>query len=302
MRIGLVLPLFSGDAGRVMAFAKRAEELGYDGVFAFDHFFPPGAPPDRPSLEAFATLAAVGAATERLSIGTLVTRASLRPAGLLAKMATSIDDVTRGRMILGIGTGDPIDRPEHEAFGFPTYGKEERRVHLAETIGALKALFRGERWPGGRMVPPIAGPLLPPPVTPGGPPVWVGGQADALVRLAARVADGWNGWGLSIPEFARRAALLSEAGAEAGREVEATWAGIVVVGRDEDEAGAMLDDRSRKGMLETNVWAGSAHSLIWWLEGLGTAGASWAVLVPAGPSDRMEFIAESVFPHLRPRV
>jgi hypothetical protein len=83
--------------------------------------------------------------------------------------------------------------------------------------------------------------------------------------------------------------------------VHATWAGIVVVGRDEDEAGAMLNDRFRKNMLETNVWAGSAHSLIWWLEGLGTSGAEWAVLVPAGFPDRVEMIAEEVFPDMRDR-
>jgi alkanesulfonate monooxygenase SsuD/methylene tetrahydromethanopterin reductase-like flavin-dependent oxidoreductase (luciferase family) len=60
VKVGLVLPLFSGDPDRVLAFARRAEELGYDGVFAFDHFFPPGAARDRPSLEAFSTLAASG--------------------------------------------------------------------------------------------------------------------------------------------------------------------------------------------------------------------------------------------------
>ncbi|MFB3737899.1 MAG: hypothetical protein ACE14W_02910, partial [Candidatus Velamenicoccus archaeovorus] len=83
---------------------------------------------------------------------------------------------------------------------------------------------------------------------------------------------------------------------------EATWAGIVVVGRDEDEAGRMLDEREKRGMLETNVWAGSAEALTWWFEGLETAGASWAVLVPAGPPDRIELIAERVFPRMRPRL
>ena len=76
MKVGLILPLFSGNPDRVLSFARQAEDLGYDGVFAFDHFFPPGASPDRPSLEAFSSLAAVGAASERLAVGTLVTRAS----------------------------------------------------------------------------------------------------------------------------------------------------------------------------------------------------------------------------------
>ncbi len=300
MKVGLILPLFSGDAERVLAFAERAEALGYDGVFAFDHFFPPGAPADRPSLEAFSMLSAIGVRSRRLTVGTLVTRAGLRPAGLIAKMAASIDQLTGGRMVLAIGTGDPIDKPEHEAYGLPYREKAERREHLVETVGAVRALFRGERWPGGRHVPPLAGPLLPPPATPGGPPIWIGGFADSVVRLAARSADAWNGWGMGIPQFARKAALLREEAAAAGREAQATWAGIAVVGKDEDEAGAMLNRRVKVGMLETNVWAGSAHSLIWWLQGLSTAGATWAILVPAGPGDRMDLIANEVLPQLGP--
>jgi alkanesulfonate monooxygenase SsuD/methylene tetrahydromethanopterin reductase-like flavin-dependent oxidoreductase (luciferase family) len=302
MRVGVVLPLFSGDADRVLRVARRAEDLGYDGVFAFDHLFPPGAPADRPSLEAFATLAAVAASTERVTIGTLVTRASLRPTGLLAKLAASLGGISDGRLVLGIGTGDPIDRPEHETYGLGYLDKRERREHLVEVVRALRALFGGSPWPGGDRVPPVQGPLLPTAAPAGGPPVWIGGQADEVVRIAAREVDAWNGWGLSIPEFARKTHVLREEAAAAGRSVEATWAGIVVVGRDEDEAGRMVDEREKRGMLETNVWAGSAQALTWWFEGLETAGASWAVLVPAGPADRLELIAERVFPRMRPRV
>jgi len=290
MNVGLILPLFSGDPQRVASFARRAEALGYDGVFAFDHFFPPGAPTDRPSLEAFASLSAVAAATERVTVGTLVTRASIRPAGLLAKMAAGVDDVSGGRMVLGIGTGDPIDKPEHQAYGLTYLEKRERREHLIETVRAVKALFAGSPWLGGGRIPPVSGPLLPRPVTPGGPPVWIGGFADEVVRIAAREADAWNGWGMSIPEFARKANLLREA-AE-GRDVAATWAGIVLVGEDEDDANRLLDARDRKGLLETNVWSGSVRSLAGWLDGLEGAGASWVVLVAAGPGDRIELIAE----------
>ena len=290
MNVGLILPLFSGDPQRVASFARRAEALGYDGVFAFDHFFPPGAPTDRPSLEAFTSLSAVAAATERVTVGTLVTRASIRPAGLLAKMAAGVDDVSGGRMVLGIGTGDPIDKPEHQAYGLTYLEKRERREHLIETVRAVKALFAGSPWLGGGRIPPVSGPLLPRPVTPGGPPVWIGGFADEVVRIAAREADAWNGWGMSIPEFARKANLLREA-AE-GRDVAATWAGIVLVGQDEDDASRLLDARDRKGLLETNVWSGSVRSLAGWLDGLEGAGASWVVLVAAGPGDRIELIAE----------
>ncbi|HZD80688.1 MAG TPA: LLM class flavin-dependent oxidoreductase [Actinomycetota bacterium] len=301
MKVGVVLPLFSGDAARVLDTARRAEDLGYDGVFAFDHFFPPGAPGDRASLEAFATLSAVAAATRRVTVGTLVTRASIRPAGLLAKLVASVDDIGGGRTVLGIGTGDAIDRPEHETFGLPYLGIRDRREHLVEAVRALRTLLRGDPWPGGARVPALSGPLAPGVRAPGGPPIWIGGQADEVVRIAAREADAWNGWGLSIPEFARKAAVLREEAAEAGRSVEATWAGIAVVGRDEDEAGRMLDERANRGMLETNVWGGSVQALTWWFEGLETAGARWVVLVPAGPPNRIELIAERVLPEMRSR-
>ena len=301
MKVGLILPMFSGDIGRVLSVAKRAEAAGYDGVFAFDHFFPPGAQSHRASLEAFTTLAGVAAATDRIAIGTLVTRASLRPAGLLAKLAVSLDDLSAGRTILGIGTGDPIDQPEHDTYGLLYLEKAERREHLVQTVRAVKELFAGRAWPGGDRVPAVAGPLLPSASRPGGPPVWIGGFADAVVRLAAAEAEAWNGWGMGIPEFARKANLLRQTAEAAGRTSEATWAGIVVVGEDEDEAGRMLSRRHDKGLLEANVWAGSVEALIPWFGGLEAAGATWAVLVPAGPADRLELIAEEVLPHVRSR-
>jgi alkanesulfonate monooxygenase SsuD/methylene tetrahydromethanopterin reductase-like flavin-dependent oxidoreductase (luciferase family) len=281
VKIGLMLPLFSGDTDRVLSFGHRAEELGFDGLFAFDHLFPPGAPPDRPSIEAFSTLGAVAAVTREPRIGTLVTRASLRSAGLLAKLAATLDAASGGRMILGIGAGDRGNAREHVTFGLPVLETEERRVQLAETVDALHALFRGEPWNGGAHVPAVPGPILPPP-TGSGPPIWLGGASDVAVRLAAEHADAWNGWGLDTERFARKTAMLREAASGSGRAVEATWGGIVVVGRDEDEADELMRDRERKG-LPTNVWSGTASSLRAWLDGLEAAGATWAVLGPGGP-------------------
>jgi alkanesulfonate monooxygenase SsuD/methylene tetrahydromethanopterin reductase-like flavin-dependent oxidoreductase (luciferase family) len=293
MKVGLVLPLFSGDAARVLSFAQRAEELGYDGVFAFDHFFPPGAGPDRPSLEAFATLSAVASVTSRVAVGTLVARAQLRPAGLLAKTAANVDQLSGGRMILGLGTGDPIDEPEHRAFGIKSLGKAERRAHLAETVQATKALFRGEPWGGGAHVPAIRGPVLPPTAT-GGPPVWIGGLSDEVVHLAGRFADGWNGWGLEPARFARKAAILREEGASREAAAEPTWAGIALVGRDQEEATELLHARRTRGMPDTGIFVGGAEAFAEHLRGIENAGAGWAILVPAGPRDRVELIAETV--------
>jgi alkanesulfonate monooxygenase SsuD/methylene tetrahydromethanopterin reductase-like flavin-dependent oxidoreductase (luciferase family) len=293
VKVGALLPMATGDAERVLAFARGAEELGFDGVFAFDHFFPPGAPPDRPSLEAYATLSAVARATSRVRIGTLVTRASLRPVGLLAKQVVSLDDLSGGRFILGIGTGDALSRAEHDAFGLPYLGPAIRRAHLMETVRALRALFAGEAWGGGEHVPAVRGPLLPPPRTPGGPPVWIGGASEGAVRAATELADGWNGWGLPVERFEVLAGGLPD-------RVEATWGGAAVVGEDADEAGRLLQARASRG-ISAEVWAGDVRSFAAWLGRLGAVGASWAIVLPAGARDRLELIGERVLPLLGER-
>jgi alkanesulfonate monooxygenase SsuD/methylene tetrahydromethanopterin reductase-like flavin-dependent oxidoreductase (luciferase family) len=300
VKVGVVLPLFSGDPGKVLDAAREAEELRFDGAFVFDHFFPPGAPRDRPALEAFTTLAAVAAATERIAVGTLVTRVSLRPAGMLAKLGAWLDAASGGRLILGLGTGDPIDRLEHEAYGIPMPGREERRVQLEETVVAVKALWRGEPYRGGRFVPPLEGPVLPPPARAGGPPVWLGAQADAVVRIAGRWADGWNGWGLNPDDFRGKAAVLSQEAEDATRSAEPTWAGIALVGTDEAETRELAERRRARG-LDDQAWTGTAEEFTAFLRGLAEAGATWAVIVPAGPTDRRQLIAKEVLPALAQR-
>jgi alkanesulfonate monooxygenase SsuD/methylene tetrahydromethanopterin reductase-like flavin-dependent oxidoreductase (luciferase family) len=295
VKIGLVLPLFTGDADRVLAFAGHAEQRGFDGVFAFDHFFPPGASPDKPSLDAFATLAAVAAATSRIRIGTLVTRAALRPAGLLAKTVATIDDISGGRMIVGIGTGDSMSEREQQVFGLPIYRGNARRRHLSETVLALKALFRNESWPGGEFVPAMAGPLLPPTVTPGGPPIWIGGASENAVRNAAEIADGWNGWGLPADVFNERSRLL----ADNNPDVEATWSGLVLAGEDEDDITRLRHAREAENRLDKDLWSGTAAELSEYLTRLRDDGrATWAIMLVAGPADRVDLIADSVLPRV----
>jgi alkanesulfonate monooxygenase SsuD/methylene tetrahydromethanopterin reductase-like flavin-dependent oxidoreductase (luciferase family) len=294
MRVGLVLPMFVGDPDRLLRFATRAEALGYDGVFAFDHLMPLGGPADGPAFECFSTLSAVSAATERVAVGTLVARASLRPAGLLAKLAASVHAMSGGRMILTIGTGDELSKREHEAFGLPYLGPPVRRRHLEETVAAVRALFAGEPWVGGELVPPVRGPLLPPPPG-GGPPVWIGGTSEAAVASAAALADGWNAWGLPLETFAARAALLRE---RSGRgHVEATWGGVVLVGRDAAELRALVERRTAEGRPPPpGAWVVDGDGLVERLRALRDAGAGWAILLPSGPEDRLDLIAEVAIP------
>jgi alkanesulfonate monooxygenase SsuD/methylene tetrahydromethanopterin reductase-like flavin-dependent oxidoreductase (luciferase family) len=292
VKVGLMLPLFSGDPAKVIGAAREADSLGYDGVFGFDHLFQMNATPETPSLEVFTMLAAAAAVTRRIAVGTLITRAALRPPGMAAKLASTVDLVSGGRMILGVGTGDRNGDLEHRVYGFPIREASERRAHLEEWIGAVTSLFRGEPFAGGDLVGPVEGPLVPA-SRPGGPPVWVGGAGDAMVRLAARSADGWNGWGLAPDAFRAKAALLADSASSRGSSPEATWAGTVLVGEDGADAERLMAARRERGAGEPDWW-GPAEGLTDFLQSLRDAGASWAILLLAGPADRRRLVAERV--------
>jgi alkanesulfonate monooxygenase SsuD/methylene tetrahydromethanopterin reductase-like flavin-dependent oxidoreductase (luciferase family) len=286
MKLGLSLPMFTADVGRPLAAAARAAAAGFEGVFAPDHLFPAGAP-GRPALEPFAVLAAVAALHPGLHVGTLVTRASLRPAGLLAKQAAALDQMSGGRAILGVGAGDSVSGPEHEAFGIPFAPAVERVAILEEALGALRALFAGGIWAGGIHVPPIAGPLLPP----GHPELWVGGRSAAVIAAAARAADAWNGWAMEVEDFE---AAASELGRLAdGRPVVPTWGGIALVGADEGDLERLREERRAKG-LSMEVWQGSADDLRAFADRLAGAGCTWLIVLPVGGDDRIDVVAEAL--------
>jgi alkanesulfonate monooxygenase SsuD/methylene tetrahydromethanopterin reductase-like flavin-dependent oxidoreductase (luciferase family) len=289
-KVGVIMPMFSRDAAGVIEVALRAETLGFDGIFAFDHLFPLGGRSDGPALECFATLAAVAVRTETIHVGSLVTRVVLRPPGLVAKLGATLEALAEGRAILGMGTGDHLSDGEHRVFGFPIEAEGPRRDRLEETVDAVRALLRGDGYPGGDLVPPLEGPVVPRPGPPGGPPLWVGGTSDEVVRIAAASGDAWNGWGLRLDSFARKAALLADVG---GGGVPATWGGVVVVGADEDEARRMVADRASRGQPPAQ-FAGSADALRSHLGDLHEAGARWAVLLLARGYDRLDLIAERV--------
>jgi alkanesulfonate monooxygenase SsuD/methylene tetrahydromethanopterin reductase-like flavin-dependent oxidoreductase (luciferase family) len=116
--------------------------------------------------------------------------------------------------------------------------------------------------------------------------------------VAAREADGWNGWALDVPTFERRVALLRrEARA---RAVEPTWGGAVVVGRDGAEAELLVTARRARG-IAGDAFSGSAEEAAGWLARLSAAGAAWAIVLPAGGPDRIELIGERVLPVLAAR-
>ena len=278
--------MFTDDPARPLAAAARAAAAGYEAVFAPDHLFPPGRP-DRPSLEPFSVLAAVAARHPTLRVGTLVTRASIRPAGLLAKQGAALDHLSAGRAILGIGAGDSTSKAEHEAFGIPFRPALERVALMEETVEALRALFAGATWGGGHHVPPLLGPLLPP----GDPELWIGGRSEPVLAAAARRADAWNGWAMDAEGF--RAAATTVRALADGRDVAATWGGILLVGEDPSDLDRLRSGRASRG-LSMDLWQGTTDELRTFAAHLRDAGADWMIVQPVGGDDRIELVATSL--------
>jgi alkanesulfonate monooxygenase SsuD/methylene tetrahydromethanopterin reductase-like flavin-dependent oxidoreductase (luciferase family) len=276
--------MFTDDVGRPLAAAARAAAAGYEAAFAPDHLFPPGRSRG-PSLEPFTVLSAVAAAHRGLRVGTLVTRTSIRPAGLLAKLGAALDHVSGGHAILGVGAGDSASKAEHEAFGLPFRSAGERVALMEETVAALRELFAGRSWAGGAHVPSIAGPLLPP----GTPEIWIGGRSDAVLAAAARRADAWNGWGMDGATF--RAAAATVRRLADGRAVGFTWGGLVLVGEDPADLDRLRAERAIRG-LPMDVWQGTVAQLRSFAAELEDAGAGWFIAQPVGGAGRLELVAD----------
>src|SRR6266487_2078104 len=151
MRFGLQIPNFTLGVPddrlfeAVAGIATTAEDSGYDSVWVMDHFYqlPPLGGPSQPMLEAYTLLGALGARTERVRLGTLVTGVTYRNPALLAKMITTLDVITRGRAILGIGAA--WYDVEHVGYGFAFPSARERLDRLEEAVQICRAMFRDER-------------------------------------------------------------------------------------------------------------------------------------------------------------
>ena len=151
IRLGLQVPNFSYGTGvdqlfpTVIAQAQEAEAAGFDSVFVMDHFYqlPVLGTPDQPMLEAYTTLGGLATATERVQLGTLVTGNSYRNPTLLAKAITTLDVMSQGRAILGIGTG--WFELEHDQLGFEFGTFTERFNKLDEALQIILPMIKGER-------------------------------------------------------------------------------------------------------------------------------------------------------------
>lgn len=332
MKVGVALPHYDfsfpddrpADLDTVVAFARKVEELGYDSVWVSDHFFLDlgryGGPAERyGSLEALTTLASIAVETERVRLGTLVLCEAFRHPPVLAKMASTLDVVSDGRLDLGMGAG--WYEAEYRAFGFPFPPVAERITRLRETVDILGGMLSRERFSyDGTYYQVNDAPNDPMPVQRPRPPIWIGGKGGPkIMRIVAEAADGWNTvWRWTPEAYAERVRALEKACSEAGRDPAAVRRSVglyTIVGTDErdlaerwdrvrerapiDASGIRRDDLARDALVGT---AEACAARIKEFEALGVEHMICSFgLVPFSVTDeeQVELFAREVLPAVR---
>ncbi len=303
MRFGLQIPNFTTDEtpgalfAEVLATANAAEEGGFDSVWVMDHFYqlPPLGGPSQPMLDSYTLLGALAARTARVRLGTMVTGVTYRNPAHLAKIVTTLDVISAGRAILGIGAA--WYDVEHEGLGFDFPPAGERLDRLEEALQICRAMFREE-------APSFSGTHyrihearnVPRPVQPGGPAILVGGGGEKrTLRLVARYADMCNVTG-DPATVAHKVDVLRGHCHDVGRdpaEVTVSRLSTLVLTHSEEETATAQDFMRRLGMDPDGADVGTADQLVARTEELASAGVDYAIFnVPTGTPDTVRELGE----------
>jgi F420-dependent oxidoreductase-like protein len=250
---------------------KLAEDLGFDGVWGFDHFQPMYGEGPGETFEGMSTLAALSGVTSRIRLGLLVTGVTYRHPSVLAAQAITIDHASHGRLELSLGAAW-FDK-EHTELGIPFPTTGERFDLLEDALEIVTRLFTGEVVDyDGKQVSLKHALLLPRPVQQPGPPIWIGGNGPKrTLPLVARYADVWHAWG-SPNSLQESNQLLDSLAADAGRDPSAITRA----------SSLSLDD------LET----ASKHAAKWRDTGYGYLVCGW----PDAGASQVEAFARDVMP------
>jgi probable F420-dependent oxidoreductase len=239
LSVGVQLPEVERDVRwpEVVAMARAAEEVGFDSIWLGDHLLYRGdGRPERGPWDAWTMLAALAASTERVRLGPLVACSAFHPPGMLARMAATIDEVSGGRFVLGIGAG--WNQTEFDAFGIAF---AERASRFEEAFEIVRRLLGGERVTfEGRFSRVEDAVLLPEPRR--RVPLMVGSNGDRVLRAALPHVDGWNTWYAdygNTPDGFRtlneRVTGLAQDAGRASSDVARSACALVVIDRDAGE-------------------------------------------------------------------
>jgi probable F420-dependent oxidoreductase len=224
----------------------RAERIGFDAIWVLDHLFLPDRvykaigeeSRRRDALDAWIVMAAIATVTKSVRIGSCVTPIPLRNPSLLAKTAATLDNLSNGRVILGVGAGWFSE--EFRSYGI---GWDSFQVRVAKTIEGVivikKLWIEDSPSYDGRFYRIRNAPLWPKPVQKPHPPIYFGGRSEAILRATGKMGDGWISWAVSSSEFREKISVIRDIASRVGRKPESVKPAcnlIVSVSEDYDEA------------------------------------------------------------------
>jgi probable F420-dependent oxidoreductase len=283
---------------------RRIEALGFDSVWTGDHVSF-----HNPMYESLTLLATYVPITSRLRLGTAVYLLALRRPAIAAKITATLDVLSNGRLIFGVGVGGENPK-EFEVVGVP-HG--ERGARVSEGIDVVRTLWRDT--PAsfkGRFTEFSGVSLDPKPVQKPGPPIWIGGRSDAALARAGRQGDGWVSYVVQPERYAQSLAKIRAAASAAGRSTDGFAAGhlaFVTVGRDYESAKAVWAEAlTRRYAQDFEPLAkkygiiGTPEQCAEQLEAFRAAGCNYVILNPIGPAaaerEQVERLAADVVPRL----
>lgn len=285
--------------------ASAVEDLGFVGLFRSDHYTNAN-PPDKDSLEMWISLAWLASHTQRIQFGPVVSPVSFRHPSMTARMAAAVDDLSNGRLILGLGAG--WQQREHTNYGWELLDVAARFARFREGLEVVGRLlnsiepvnFEGEYFRLNEGI------LLPPPQRPGGPPILIGGNGPLrTLPLVADYAQEWNAVYLPPGEFAKRNQRLDELLIEQGREAGSVRRSLMTrceIGQNEAELSQRfshsplsLDELRQRGLI-----IGNASQIIDQLEVLAEAGVQRVMLqwLDLDNLDDLEKLSVQVLPRV----
>jgi F420-dependent oxidoreductase-like protein len=280
---------------------RAVEDLGFVGLYRSDHYTNAN-PPDKDSLELWVSLTWLAANTKRIEFGPLVTPVSFRDPTMTVRMASAVDDLSNGRLTLGVGAG--WQEREHTNFGWHLLEIPERFDRFEEGLQVISQLlqsdepvdFEGDYYELNEAL------LLPRPQRPGGPPLLIGGNGmKRTLPLAARFATEWNGIFLTPSGFEKRVARLAELLGENGRSPQDMRYSLMtgtIFGRDDAELQAKLSSRgtTAEAMRDRGLIVGTGAHLADQLAALAEAGVQRIMLqwLDLDDLDGLEALAKAV--------
>lgn len=253
-RFGIMTPPMQVGYAEILRVWREADAIEeFEDAWLFDHLMPIGGDPDGPILEGWTLLSALAAQTSRLRLGLLVTSNRFRPPAMLAKIATTVDIVSAGRLVLGIGAGSrpshPLARREYDGHGLPYHDSAWAVGSLAQSCTVIRKLWTADA-PfdfDGKYIQLTGAFGNPRPVQRPHPPIMIGGRSAGVLRIVAEHADLWNIPGGDLDDAVARSALLDRYCEQIGRDPAAiTRSMFLPVSYDEpertrDDVGSAVD-------------------------------------------------------------